>query len=65
MDVSNRTLPSRNMGTNPKELHTPKSTLKKPRRDGGDTKKKLELDKVLYKNEAWRKANIVFREFSK
>ncbi len=44
MDVLDKTLPSRNLGTNPKELHTPKSTPKKTKRDGGDM--------VFYKNEA-------------
>ncbi len=53
MDVLDRTSPSRNLGTNPKELHTPKSTPKKPKGDGGDMKKKLKLDRVLYDNEAW------------
>jgi hypothetical protein len=52
MDVSDRALPSRNLDTNPKELHTPKSTPKKPRGDGGDKKKKLELERVLCDNEA-------------
>jgi hypothetical protein len=49
--VSNRASPSGNLGTN-LELHTPKSIPKKPKGDGGDMKKKLELDKVIYKNEA-------------
>jgi hypothetical protein len=61
----NKTLPLGNLGINPKELHTPKSTPKKPEGDGGDMKKKLELDKVLYENKAWQEANIVFRELSK
>jgi hypothetical protein len=52
-DVLDKAKPSRNLGTNPKELHTPKLTPKKPKRDNGDMKKKLELDRVLYKNEAW------------
>jgi hypothetical protein len=30
MDVSDKGSPSRNMGTNLKELHTPTSTPKKP-----------------------------------
>jgi hypothetical protein len=50
MDVSDRALPSRNLGTNPKELHTPKSIPKKPRGNGGYRKKKLELDIVLCEN---------------
>ncbi len=50
--VSDRALPLGNLGTNPKELHTPKSTPKKPEGDDGDKKKKLELDKVFCKNEA-------------
>jgi len=41
------------VGTNPEELHTPKSTPKNPKGDGGDRKKKLNLNKVLCKNEAW------------
>jgi len=57
-EVLDKVLPSRNMGTIPKELYTPKSTPKKPERDG-DKKKKLELDRVLGK-EAWQEANIVF-----
>jgi hypothetical protein len=52
MDVSNRTSASRNLGTNPKELHTPTSTPKKLERNNGDNKKKLEFDKVFYENEA-------------
>jgi hypothetical protein len=53
MDVLDRASPSRNLRTNPKELHTPESTPKKPKGDGGDMKKKLKLDRVLYNNEAW------------
>ncbi len=52
MDVSNRTSPLGNLDTNPEELHTPKSTPKTPKGDGADMKKKLEFDRVLYKNEA-------------
>ncbi len=52
MDVSNKALPSRNLGTNPKELHTPTSTPRKTKGDGGDKKKKLEFDNVLCKKEA-------------
>jgi hypothetical protein len=40
------------LGTNTKELHTPTSTPKKMKGDGGDRKKKLELDRVLYENKA-------------
>ncbi len=40
------------MGTNPKELHTLKSTPKKLEGDNGDKKNKLELNKMFYKNEA-------------
>ncbi len=65
MDISNRALPLGNLGTNPKELHTPKSTPKNLKGDNGDRKNKLELDKVLCKNEAWQEANVMFREFSK
>jgi hypothetical protein len=50
--VSNRALPLGNLGTNPKELHTPKSTPKKLEGDGGDKKKKSELNRVFCKNEA-------------
>ncbi len=53
------------MGTNLKELHTPKSTPKKPEGDGGDMKKKLEFNMVLYENKAWQEANIMFWELSK
>jgi len=53
MNISDRASPLRNLGTNPKELHTPKSTPRKPEGDGGDMKKKLELDKVLCENKAW------------
>jgi hypothetical protein len=60
-----RALPLGNLGTNPKELHTPKSTPKKPKGDSGDMKKKLKVDKVLYENKAWQEANIVFQELSK
>jgi hypothetical protein len=52
MNISNITLPLGNMGTNPKELHTPKSTPKKLKGDGEDKKKKLKFDRVLCKNEA-------------
>jgi hypothetical protein len=52
MDVLNRALPSRNLGTNPKELHTPTSIPKKIKKDGGDKKKKLEFNNVLFENEA-------------
>jgi hypothetical protein len=65
MDISDRALPSRNLDTNLEELHTPKSTPKKPKRDGGDKKKKLKLDKVLYKNKVWQEADIVFWELLK
>jgi len=57
--------PSKNLGTNPKKLHTPKSNPKKPRGDGGDKKKKLELDRVFCENEAWRTVDIVFHELLK
>jgi hypothetical protein len=36
---------------NTEELHTPTSTAKKPKGDGGDRKIKLELDRVFYENE--------------
>jgi hypothetical protein len=64
-NVLDRASPSRNLGTNLKELHTLKSTPKKPKRDNGDKKKKLKLDRVFYENKAWQKANIVFRELLK
>jgi hypothetical protein len=50
MNVLDKTSPSGNLDTNLEKLHTPKSTPKKPKRNGGDRKKKLELDKVLCKN---------------
>jgi hypothetical protein len=53
MDISNRASPSGNQGTNSKELRTPTSIPKKPKGDDGDKKKKLELDRVFYNNEAW------------
>ncbi len=65
MDVSDRTLPSWNLDTNPKELHAPKPTPKKPEGDNGDKKKKLELDNVLCETKALWKVNIVFRKLSK
>jgi hypothetical protein len=46
-NVSNGTLPLGNLGTNPKELHTPKSTYKKLKGNGGDKKKILELDRCF------------------
>jgi hypothetical protein len=53
-------LPLRNLGTNIEELHTPTSIPKKLEGDGGDRMKKIEGDKVLYNNEAWREVDIVF-----
>jgi hypothetical protein len=50
--VSNKASPLRNLGTNTEELHTPTSTPRKPKGNSGDRKKKLELDRVLYKNKA-------------
>jgi len=47
-DVSNKASPTRNLGTNLKELHTPKSTTKKLEGDNGDRKKKLQFDRVFY-----------------
>jgi len=40
------------LATNLEELHTPKSTPKKLEGDGGDMKKKLEFNMVLYENKA-------------
>jgi len=60
MDVLDRALPSGNLGTNLKELHTPKSISKKPKGNGGNRKKKFEFDRVLCENKAWQEANIVF-----
>jgi hypothetical protein len=40
------------LGTNTEKLHTPTSTPKNPKRNSGDRKKKLELDKVFYENKA-------------
>jgi hypothetical protein len=51
---SDKASPLGNRGTNPKELHTLILIPKKPKGDGGDRKKKLELDKVFYENKAWR-----------
>jgi hypothetical protein len=65
MDISDKALPLRNSSINPKELHTPKSIPKKQTGDGGDKKKKLELDMVLCKNEAWQKVDIMFQELLK
>ncbi len=65
MSVLDKSSPSKNLGTNLKELHTPKSTSKKLEGNDGDVKKKFEFDKVLCENEAWRKANIVFQELLK
>jgi hypothetical protein len=41
MNISNRVSQSRNLGTNLEDLHTPTIIPKKPKRDGGDKKKKL------------------------
>jgi hypothetical protein len=38
-NILNRISPLRNLGTNPKELHAPTLTPKKPKGDGGDMKK--------------------------
>jgi len=58
--------PLGNWGTNPKVLHTPTSTPKKPKGDDGEReKKKKKLDKVFYEKKAWQKANIEFRELLK
>jgi hypothetical protein len=64
-NVSDKASPSKNLDTNPKELHTPKSTPKKPRGDGGDRKEKLELNRVFCKNKVWRKVDIMFHELLK
>jgi hypothetical protein len=47
MNISNKASPLRNLSTNLEELHTPTLTPKKPKRDGGDKKKKLKFDRVL------------------
>ncbi len=65
MNVLDRALPLGNLGTNPKELHTPTSTPKKLEGNGGDKKKKLKFDRGFYDNEAWREVDIVFRELLK
>ncbi len=52
-NISNRALPPRNLGTNPKELHTPTSTPKKPVGNSGDRKMKLKIDRVFYEKKAW------------
>jgi len=41
------------LGSNQKELHTPTSILKNPKEDGGDMKKKLELERVFCENKVW------------
>jgi hypothetical protein len=46
-------LPSRNLGTNPKELHTPTPTPKKLEGDDGDKIKKVKFDKVFCENKVW------------
>jgi hypothetical protein len=43
----------------------PNINPQKNKRRCGDGKKKLELDKVFYENEAWWNVNILFRELSK
>jgi hypothetical protein len=60
-NVLDRTLPSRNLSTNLENVHTPKSTSKKPKGDNGDRKKKFALDRVLCENEAWQEADIISR----
>jgi hypothetical protein len=64
-NILNRISPLGNLGTNPEELHTPTSTPKKPKKDGGDMKEKLELDKMLCENKAWQEVDIVFQKLSK
>jgi hypothetical protein len=65
INISNKGLPSRNVGINPEELHTPTSTPQNPKGDDGDKKNKLEFDKVFSKNEAWQKADIMFQKLLK
>jgi hypothetical protein len=65
MDVLDRALPLGNLDINPKELHTPKSTPKNPKGDGGDMKKKLKLNLVFCENEAWQNDDIMFQELLK
>jgi hypothetical protein len=64
-NVLNKVSPSRNLSTNPRELHIPKSTPKNPKGNNEDIKNKSKLDKVFCKNEAWQEANIMFREVLK
>jgi hypothetical protein len=65
MNVSDKVLPLENLGTNTKELHTRTSTPRKLKKNDGDKKKKLKLDRVFYENEALREANMVFWELLK
>jgi hypothetical protein len=65
MNILDRASPSRNLGINPKELHTPKSTPKKLEGDDGDMKKKLELDRVFCETKVWQEADTMFQELSK
>jgi hypothetical protein len=58
-------LPLGNLGINPKELYTPKSTPKKTKRRQWGHEEELEFDRVLCENEAWQKANTVFQKLSK
>jgi len=48
------------LGTKTKELHTPTSTPKKKKRRQWGQEEELKLDRVLYKNKAWQKVDIVF-----
>jgi hypothetical protein len=41
------------LGTKKQELHTPTLTPKKLKKDNGDKKKKLELDKMICDNANW------------
>ncbi len=54
------TLPSTNLGTHRKDLRTLTSTPKKPKRNNGDMKQKLKLDKVFYKNIAYTTTHLEF-----
>jgi hypothetical protein len=62
MEVLDKALPSKNLGTNIEKLHTPTSTPKKLKGNSGDKKKKLELDKVLYENKPSEKLILCFKK---
>jgi hypothetical protein len=56
----NIVLPSTNLGTHKKDLHTLTSTPKKPKGDNVDMKHKLKLDMVFCKNIAYTTTHLEF-----